>query len=243
MPGLLAEIRLTIAEAVQVLRGLVLASRKQLRASPRAKLYEAGIRYRRERNRERWKTSDELYADGFGDCEDLAITRVAELAEDGIGARVVIVPTRPGRYHAIVEYEDGTQEDPSRILMDAERAEVGAPGVTMPAQNRTGIDVEVEKIGPNRFRVSLITPMGREVVKIPGSGKTKAQAFQRAALLAQQIAENPVVATILPPGSAKALSIAAELASRYKGGGLKAAHGFAKKLTGGGAKRLIKALF
>ena len=238
MPGLIAEIKMTIPEAEQVLRGLVLASRKQLRANPRPALYDTEIRYRREK-KEQWKTIDELYADGQGDCEDLSIARVAELNEQGIGARVAIIPTRPGRYHAIVEYADGTREDPSRILMDAERETVG--DLAMP--NAKSVDIEVEQIGPRKFRIHLITPLGREVLSIPGSGPTKAKAFQRAALLAQQIASNPVVSAVLPPGSAKAIGIAAELASRYKGGGLEAAQAFAKKLTGAGAKRLIKAIF
>lgn len=247
MPGLLAQVHLSIAEAEDVLRGLVLASRRQLRERARTPLYESGIRYRREgQGPEGWKTIDQLYADGVGDCEDLSIARVAELAEQGIGARVLIVPTRPGRYHAIVEKADGEREDPSRILMAQERASVGdADMMAYMGEPPSGkeIAVEVEQIGPKRFRVYLITRVGREAIAIPGSGKSKAQAFQRAAQLTEQIVSNPVVSAVLPPGSAKAIAIAAELAQRYKGGGLDSAREFAKQLTGAGARRLMKAIF
>jgi hypothetical protein len=90
-------------------------------------LYESGIRYRREpRGREWWESAEDLLGVASklsGDCEDLAAMRAAELRYwDGEPARVVIQRTARGTFHAVVERADGTIEDPSRILVEQERA-------------------------------------------------------------------------------------------------------------------------
>lgn len=92
-------------------------------------LYEAGVRYRAEPYpRENWLTIPELYEQGFGDCEDLACARVAELNVQGIEARPTFrfrrlnergEPDIGGRfslYHILVEHPDGSVEDPSALL-------------------------------------------------------------------------------------------------------------------------------
>lgn len=90
-------------------------------------LYTSGITYRREPiGREWWENAHDalgVTSDRSGDCEDLAAYRAAELRvfEDDY-AIVRVVPTRRGKFHAIVEREDGTLEDPSRILVNIERA-------------------------------------------------------------------------------------------------------------------------
>lgn len=74
-----------------------------------------------------------LYRRGKGDCNELAPVRVAELWRAGILARPYLLKAPNGRagitYHAIVQWGDGSSEDPSLILgmggpaRAAERAE------------------------------------------------------------------------------------------------------------------------
>ena len=91
-------------------------------------LYGGGITYRREPpGREWWESAADVlgvHTARSGDCEDLAAYRAAELRvfEGDPDARVVVVPTRRGKFHAIVEHGDGTREDPSRVLVAQERA-------------------------------------------------------------------------------------------------------------------------
>jgi len=89
------------------------------------RLYESRATYRRERRgQEFWKGA--LDALGVaetleGDCEDLASYRAAELRYmDDEPARVVILRTERGTFHAVVERGDGTIEDPSRICVELE---------------------------------------------------------------------------------------------------------------------------
>lgn len=90
-------------------------------------LYESGIVYRREpKGREWWESAADalsVTSGRSGDCEDLAAFRAAELRvyEDDF-AHVKVIRTSRGTFHAIVEHEDGTLEDPSRILVNLERA-------------------------------------------------------------------------------------------------------------------------
>lgn len=90
-------------------------------------LYESGIVYRPEpTGREWWETAHDLLdvvPDRSGDCEDLAAYRAAELRFfDGEHAIVAIVTTPRGSFHAIVQREDGSYEDPSRFLLAIETA-------------------------------------------------------------------------------------------------------------------------
>lgn len=82
-------------------------------------LLQSGIRYRPEKTKgkpERWKYINELYADGFGDCEDLACALAAELTVAGRLAAPIIYQVRDGLWHIIVVTEDGEELDPSRSL-------------------------------------------------------------------------------------------------------------------------------
>src|SRR5207253_9225722 len=93
-------------------------------------LYESGITYRREpRGREWWESAEDVAALATrksGDCEDLAAYRAAELRYwDGELATVAILKTARGTFHAVVRREDGTLEDPSRILHEQELARKG----------------------------------------------------------------------------------------------------------------------
>lgn len=80
-------------------------------------LYASGVRYRREpRGRERWQLAPQTEALGYGDCEDLATWRAAELRLDGIAARPVVYRSGPRQLHVVVALPDGSIEDPSRVL-------------------------------------------------------------------------------------------------------------------------------
>jgi hypothetical protein len=88
-------------------------------------LYESGVRYRREEAKscwhpisggcEDWLSAWEVLRQGFGDCEDLAAWRSADLIAAGERARAVPRRTREG-WHIVVRRGDGSIEDPSRIL-------------------------------------------------------------------------------------------------------------------------------
>ena len=80
------------------------------------RLYDSGVRYKREpRGREKWQTIPLLFARGFGDCEDLACARAAELiVHHGITeARAIPYRTRSGGWHIVVQVGPTETEDPS----------------------------------------------------------------------------------------------------------------------------------
>lgn len=86
-------------------------------------LYAAGVRYQAEPpTKEDWDTADVVHGRGWGDCEDLAAWRAAELrleGDDDARADCYVSRVRPdGRkiWHAIVVRGDDSIEDPSLIL-------------------------------------------------------------------------------------------------------------------------------
>lgn len=86
-------------------------------------LYSSGVVYRPEPiGTEDWLTIPEVLSRGEGDCEDLSAWRAAELRSAGEPAIVEIRHNAGGSYHAIVRRVDGSIEDPSRILIELERA-------------------------------------------------------------------------------------------------------------------------
>ncbi len=66
-------------------------------------------------------------------------------------------------------------------------------------------------------------------------GETKADALASAAALAQRLANNPLLAAAMPPGTAAAVAAMSKIATS-------AAAGKVTKVVGKGAKRLAKAL-
>lgn len=97
-----------------VANALLPTAQRQARGLPA--LYRSGVRYRREpRGSERWLLPREVRARGFGDCEDLALWRAAELRNAGVPARVKVIAVRPGLFHAVVQTPAGI-EDPSKRL-------------------------------------------------------------------------------------------------------------------------------
>lgn len=86
-------------------------------------LYESGVRYQNEPKGtiEEFATIPVILARGWGDCDDLAPWRVAELREQGEKARVRLQWKKSRRsgqrmYHVVVRRADGRIEDPSKLL-------------------------------------------------------------------------------------------------------------------------------
>jgi hypothetical protein len=99
------------------LTGLQALDYYELDKLPIPPLYGSGVVYRREPiGREHWLSATEVLKVGHGDCEDLAAWRAAELQHDGEMAQAIAIKTGPRTFHAVVRREDGSIEDPSRIL-------------------------------------------------------------------------------------------------------------------------------
>jgi len=96
-----------------------------LRRKNFAPLYRSGVFYKEEPpGEEEWLDIPSLYRQGFGDCEDIACARVAELRRSGIPAMPCIswkeIATRKGKrmtlVHVLVLLPDDSIEDPSKVL-------------------------------------------------------------------------------------------------------------------------------
>lgn len=96
-------------------------------------LYKSDVLYQREDGTENWQDIPTTLRLGFGDCEDLACYRTAELRYHGINAhpfirwrrikkpnndRSTVDPAEEGpmMYHALCRWPDGRIEDPSMAL-------------------------------------------------------------------------------------------------------------------------------
>jgi hypothetical protein len=69
-------------------------------------LYEAGVRYEREQGTEEWLDIPSVIDAGWGDCEDLACWRVAELRKQGVRAGPYVryrLVDGVFHYHALVQ--------------------------------------------------------------------------------------------------------------------------------------------
>jgi hypothetical protein len=106
-----------------LLDALVLVNRLYLRTHHVPPLYRSGVRYKQEPDDgtpEEFAAIPEVLRRGWGDCDDLAPWRVAELQEAGERARVRITwrrrPNGRRLYHVVVRRADGSVEDPSRLL-------------------------------------------------------------------------------------------------------------------------------
>jgi len=86
--------------------------------------------------------------------------------------------------------------------------------------------------------ISATHPAGKPV-RLVATSRTKAGALAKAASVAQMLANNPLLSSVLPPGSSAAIKAIAALSKSAAAGKLERA---AKKYGGKGAKRLVKAL-
>ena len=108
------------------------------------KLYESGVRYHDEGDVEIWPDIPTILETGWGDCEDLACYRVAELRAQGVKADPLIRWRKEKNrfvYHMLVLLPDNVStrysykndggrwvEDPSKLLG------MGTPEATMPIE-------------------------------------------------------------------------------------------------------------
>ena len=119
MPYVAASMRIdSSAPAINAaLEGLVALNMSQMRARKFPPLYASGIRYRRDQG-ETWDSAQVCIKRGYGDCEDLAAYRAAELRCRGVPARAVVRRSRtPGvAWHCVVCLPNGQYEDPSKKL-------------------------------------------------------------------------------------------------------------------------------
>jgi hypothetical protein len=106
---------------VRLLETLTELDRDYLKRHPRTPpLYRSRVRYQREPpGQEQWRTIPVVWKDGYGDCEDLAAWRVAELRNAGVHARPCFRYRQDGKrriYHIMVCLPGGLIEDPSTVL-------------------------------------------------------------------------------------------------------------------------------
>lgn len=102
-----------------VLDGFVQAAQILIRAGKCPSTpYDADVTWKLEpKGEEEWCLPTDVMRKGWGDCEDMAIWLAAGYREEeNDNARVRLVKTGKTRWHAIVEREDGTREDPSEVL-------------------------------------------------------------------------------------------------------------------------------
>jgi len=118
------------------LEALVQANRqwlKQHKDTPA--LYQAGVVYKPEKGTEIWQDIPNIINSGYGDCEDLASWRTAELQSIGVAARPYIKWRRlknSWMYHATVKLPNGKIEDPSLALGMNNHPIVSKPVFTTP---------------------------------------------------------------------------------------------------------------
>lgn len=113
IPWTLSGVRCALAAITATNRILMKEWLKDGRRPPR--LYDSGVRYRREPP-ERFTTFDQVLLAGAGDCDQLCAWRAAELQE--LGTRAIAVPrlVTPDQMHIVIHFPGGTVEDPSRLL-------------------------------------------------------------------------------------------------------------------------------
>jgi len=111
-------------------------------------IYESGVGYRKEAE-DTWRHADDVFCSGWGDCEDLAAWRAAELRVSGEdpAARVYVYRSGPLRFHAVVARGSGRIEDPSLIL-----------GMRVSPERRAQLprwegDSEMSDVNPREFAV------------------------------------------------------------------------------------------
>lgn len=100
------------------LEALVNINRIILRRNKLPPLYKSGVRYERE-DTEIWRDASIVFDEKFGDCEDLAAWRVAELRNNGKRASCYLTYRNLDGmiiYHVRVLRANGKIEDPSLKL-------------------------------------------------------------------------------------------------------------------------------
>lgn len=105
-----------------MMTGMVGVNREFLELYPRTPpLYDSNVVYKPETKTEEWQDIPTTLVRGYGDCEDLAMYRCADLQFfEGINALPYVTWRQASKgnwiYHALVRYPNGVIEDPSRAL-------------------------------------------------------------------------------------------------------------------------------
>jgi hypothetical protein len=98
-----------------MLEALCQINQGHLASFPYPPLYQAGVRYQREQGTEEWLDIPSVIEAGWGDCEDLACWRVAELRTRGVNASPYTKFRRVDgvyHFHALVGiYEERDESD------------------------------------------------------------------------------------------------------------------------------------
>jgi hypothetical protein len=95
---------------------------RELRSRPLPPLYQSGVRYKPEpwagSGKEEWADPYTVFRRKWGDCDDLVLWRAAELRAAGHAATIQVMRLLDEpRYHVRVRKPDGSEEDPSVILL------------------------------------------------------------------------------------------------------------------------------
>ncbi len=104
----------------RVIRAIAECWVEQLKRHPLPPLYKSGVIYKPEPTSNPYEVFSDpytTYLEGWGDCDDLVIWRIAEVLASGSEAwPVAMRKIGTTRYHVAVRLENGDEEDPSIIL-------------------------------------------------------------------------------------------------------------------------------
>ncbi len=114
----------SLASAIKpLLESLVRINQIYLNTHSVPKIYESGVRYKNEPEEfacEEFASIPAILVRGWGDCDDLAPWRVAELRQAGEKAKIRVQWKRMSNglkmFHIVVRRGDGRVEDPSDLL-------------------------------------------------------------------------------------------------------------------------------
>lgn len=166
-----ASIRIPTSAATYAagLEGLTRINERLIQQGNFPPLYRSAVRYKRE-PRDVWRHIGDVFKSGWGDCEDLAAARSAQLRASGEdpAARVKVYKSGPNRYHAIVERGDGTTEDPSRKL--GMKPFSGSPMGTLEGTEKMPMNVEKRARRQIARQVALAARRSRRRKIRQGSG-------------------------------------------------------------------------
>lgn len=139
----------------------------------------SGLKWRPERfhDGEHFDLVNETLKRGWGDCDDLAPHRAAELRVTGedTQARAIAVRSGKDKWHAVVERTDGTIEDPSRWA-GMGRSSISGPAVPLMAEPGYGALAVVPYRGGYAARCDLPWQESGHAFSVQGRADTPREA-------------------------------------------------------------------
>jgi hypothetical protein len=142
------------------LEGLTRVNETLYREKRLPSIYAGGVRYEIEKSEE-WRNAEEVLADGWGDCEDLAAARAGELRAGGEqGASVVVKRTGPKMTHALVRRANGAIEDPSKRLGMGKEQIGGAMSSRYPGYDSVGASFLSRLVRPTAKKPPRVVQVG-----------------------------------------------------------------------------------